>query len=121
MSALVNLSGDDLERVRSYVKQGIEKDDYDEIISRLDLGCRMCGVCCTRYSIKQLNKPAWVRCKYLGADNLCTIQSTKPLVCQLFPRVHDLDYVATHSTIFNKAKVCPIVNELAVVLLDASR
>lgn len=121
MSALVKFTGDDLERVRSYVKHGIEKDAYDEIISRLDLRCRMCGVCCTRYSIKQLNKRAGVRCKYQGADNLCSIQSTKPEVCQMFPRVHDIGYVATHSTIFNKAKVCPIVNELVVVLLDASK
>jgi hypothetical protein len=121
MSTLVKFTDDDLERVRSYVKHGIEKDAYDEIIRRLDLRCRRCGVCCTKYSIKQLNKRVGVRCKYLGADNLCSIQSTKPEVCMRFPRVHDIGYVATHSTIFNKAKICPIVNELVVTLLDASR
>ncbi len=48
------------------------------------MNCRLgCGACCIAPSISSLNKPAGVRCKYLDANNLCSIfgQPERPKVC----------------------------------------
>ncbi len=42
----------------------------------------MCGTCCTAFDIKEIDKKAGERCRYLSADNLCTIYDKRPWGCK---------------------------------------
>ena len=44
--------------------------------------CTKCGACCVAPDISALRKPPGVRCRHLGADNLCTQYETRPAVCR---------------------------------------
>jgi uncharacterized protein len=57
--------------------------------------CLMCGDCCTRFEIPEINKPAGVRCQHLSDNNHCYIYHylERPDVC----RKHDYP-----------ADVCPV-------------
>ncbi|MBK6637297.1 MAG: YkgJ family cysteine cluster protein [Rhodocyclaceae bacterium] len=48
------------------------------------MNCRPgCGACCIAPSISSLNKPAGIPCRYLAADQRCTIfgQPERPACC----------------------------------------
>jgi len=44
--------------------------------------CQLCGTCCIAFDIKEIDKKAGERCKYLSEDNLCTIYETRPWGCK---------------------------------------
>lgn len=56
------------------------------------MDCHQCGACCTEISISSAipgmpnGKPAGVRCKWLGTDNLCIMFNNplRPAVCGSF-------------------------------------
>ncbi|WP_082095625.1 zinc/iron-chelating domain-containing protein [Photobacterium halotolerans] len=55
--------------------------------------CRLgCGACCIAPSISSMGKPASIRCKYLNADNLCSIfgKPERPKVCSDFKADKDI-------------------------------
>lgn len=47
-----------------------------------NIKCLTCGTCCTAYDIKEIDKKAGERCKYLSDDNLCTIYEKRPWGCK---------------------------------------
>lgn len=46
--------------------------------------CKMCGVCCTAYSISSLNKPAGIKCNEQLDDGKCGNYENRPQVCKDF-------------------------------------
>ena len=45
--------------------------------------CLMCGDCCIRFEIPELNKPAGRRCQHLTSENKCDIwdKPERPNIC----------------------------------------
>lgn len=59
------------------------------------LWCRQCGTCCIVPTLREVNKPANVRCQYLTEDNLCSIHENKPYWCGKFPYIDRYDWMTT--------------------------
>ncbi|PLX67528.1 MAG: zinc/iron-chelating domain-containing protein [Denitrovibrio sp.] len=51
-------------------------------MTKSKIDCLMCGTCCTAFDIKEIDKKAGERCKYLSADNKCTIYEKRPWGCK---------------------------------------
>ncbi|TCK62151.1 YkgJ family cysteine cluster protein [Seleniivibrio woodruffii] len=44
--------------------------------------CLLCGTCCTAFDIKEIDKKAGERCRFLSPENLCTIYEKRPWGCK---------------------------------------
>ncbi len=47
-----------------------------------NIDCLLCGTCCTAFDIKEIDKKAGERCRYLSVENLCTIYEKRPWGCK---------------------------------------
>lgn len=47
-------------------------------MTKSKIDCLMCGTCCTAFDIKEINKNAGERCRYLSDDKKCTIYENRP-------------------------------------------
>jgi len=95
------------------VNHGISRLAYRRTMELTNIECRMCGVCCERLSITELDfkKDAGERCPKLTDDNLCSIFEDRPSVCRDWP---NLEYSRVRYDPFGlliEIDTCPIVRE----------
>lgn len=91
------------------LQPSVDEEDISRLAKRLKLTTKEFRDKYTKLDEDKQRILATTPCRFLGADNRCTVYEDRPKACHDFPYLHQADFRSRSITMMLNCEVCPIV------------